>query len=141
MIGAGGPAQWIVAGLLFLSAPSCGGSKDGPNLTEVQRARSGMLEVVLLSPTGGLRHGKDDFVIEFRSAPGGALVDVGTVKGSATMSMAGTPMLGSIDIKKTDVPGRYEATSDLSMAGTWRTTIEWTGPAGQGSVTFSGSVQ
>jgi len=100
-----------------------------------------MLDVVLLSPTGALHHGKDMFVIEFRAASDGALVDVGKVKGSATMAMAGSPMLGSIDIEKSNVTGRYEARSDLSMAGTWRTTIEWTGPAGQGSVTFPGSVQ
>src|SRR5262245_24855443 len=114
---------------------------DSGTLTELQRVRSGMLDVVLLSPRDALRHGQDSFVIEFRSASGGALVDVGAVKGSATMPMPGAPMLGGLDVKRTATPGRYEATSDFAMAGTWRTTIEWDGGAGHGAVTFSGTVQ
>jgi hypothetical protein len=113
----------------------------GPaNMTELQKIRSGMLDVVLLSPHEGLRHGKDAFVIEFRS-PSGDLMDVGTVGGSASMSMAGTPMLGTVDVARTEVAGRYAATSEFSMAGTWRLTIQWDGPAGQGAVTFPGTVQ
>jgi len=63
------------------------------------------------------------------------------VRASASMSMSGTPMIGTIDVARTDVAGRYAATSDFSMAGTWRMTIRWDGPAGPGSVTFPGSVQ
>jgi YtkA-like len=111
------------------------------NMTEVQKVRSGMLDLVLLSPRDGLRHGNDTFVIEFRSTSSGALVDVGNVHASANMSMAGTPMFGTVDVQRTDVPGRYAANGDFSMAGTWRMTIQWDGPAGQGSVTFPGSVQ
>ncbi len=99
-----------------------------------------MVDVVLLSPRDAIRHGKDAFVIEFRAASEGTLVDVGTVKGNATMPMAGMPMLGRIDVTRTNVAGRYEASSDLSMAGTWRMAIEWNGPMAQGSVTFSGTV-
>jgi len=67
--------------------------------------------------------------------------NVGTVKATATMPMPGMPMLGTIDVRRTNVPGRYEANSDFSMAGTWRTTVDWNGPAGQGSVTVAESVQ
>lgn len=109
-------------------------------MTELQRVKSGTVDVVLLSPRDGLRHGKDTFIIEFRSASGNP-VDVGTVRGSASMSMAGTPMLGSIDVARTEVVGRYAATGEFSMAGTWRMTVQWDGPAGHGSVTFPGSVQ
>ena len=114
---------------------------DPANLTELERARSGQLEVVLLSSREAIRHGTDDFVIEFRSSPGGILVDVGAVRGSAAMPMAGTPMLGSLDIARTSVPGRYQARSDLAMAGTWRMTFEWSGSPDTGSVTLSKSVQ
>ena len=110
------------------------------NMTELQKVRSDMLEIVLLSPHEGLHHGKDGFVIEFRSASG-ALVDVGQVRGSANMPMAGMPMFGTIDVQRTDVPGRYAANGEFSMAGTWRMSIQWDGPAGQGSVTFPGTVQ
>ncbi len=99
-----------------------------------------MVDVVLLSPHDTLRHGKDTFFIELRSASSGALVDGGNVRASASMSMSGVPMFGSVDIKRTDVVGRYEASADFDMAGTWRIAIEWDGPAGQSSVSFSGSV-
>jgi hypothetical protein len=114
----------------------------GPgNMTELQKVRSGMLDIVLLSPHEGLRRGKDAFVIEFRSTTGGTLIDVGNVQVSANMPMAGTPMFGTVDVQRTDVPGRYAANGDFSMAGTWRMAIEWDGPAGRGSVTFPESVQ
>ena len=118
-------------------AVGCGGAAK---LTEIQRVKSGALDIVLLSPRDGLRHGKDTFFIEFRSTTGG-LVDAGSVRGNATMPMPGSPMFASIDVKRTDVAGRYEANGDFSMAGTWRMSLQWEGPAGQGSVTFPGSVQ
>jgi len=127
---------WALILLAVAAAAGCGPA----NLTELQKVKSGMLDVVLLSPRDGLRHGSDTFVIEFRSASGNR-VDVGTVRASASMSMSGTPMMGTIDVARTDVAGRYAATSDFSMAGTWRMTIQWDGPAGPGSVTFPGSVQ
>ena len=130
--------EWIAIAVLAAMAASCGGAA---RLTELQRVKSGTLDVVLLSSHEALRHGKDTFVIEFRSMPAGTLVDVGTVKAGATMPMPGMPMMGSIDVRKADVAGRYEAASDLSMGGTWRTTVEWNGPAGQGSVTLSVSAQ
>ncbi len=99
------------------------------------------LDVVLLSERDRLRFGKDSFVIEFRSVTNGSLVDVGNVSGSATMSMAGTPMLGGMTMSRTDVAGRYAAASDLSMTGTWRVTVQWDGPAGKGSAAFSSDVQ
>ena len=108
---------------------------------ELQRERSGTLDVVLLSERDALRQGTDTFVIEFRSAANGALIDAGDVRGSATMPMGGTPMFGMVDIVPTDVPGRYSATGNLSMAGTWRLTVEGEGPAGKGTVTFPASVQ
>ena len=116
----------------------CGG--ESARLTELQRVRSGTIDLVVLSPRDALRHGKDDFIIELRSADG-SLVDVGDVRASASMSMSGTPMLGSIDVQRTDVPGRYRAEGDFSMAGTWRLNVQWDGPQGKGSVGFSGSVQ
>ena len=120
------------------AAAGCGGGSAA--LTELQRVRSGGLDVVVLSPREALRHGKDDFVIEFRSADG-SLVDVGAVRANASMPMPGMPMFGSITVQRADVPGRYAAEADFSMAGTWRLSIEWDGPKGKGSVMFSGSVQ
>ena len=126
---------WPVLTLLLVA---CGGTST--KLTELQRVKSGMVEIVVLSPHDALKHGKDTLVIEFRSA-GGTLVDVGDVKGGASMSMSGTPMLGSLDVRRGDQKGQYIADTQLDMAGTWRLTLEWKGPDGSGSVSFSGNVQ
>lgn len=124
-----------------MTALSCGRGNDAAKLNELQRLKSGTLDVVLLSPREGLRHGKDTFFIEFRSTSDGKSVDVGDVRGSASMPMSGMPMFGSIDVKRTDMAGRYVADGQFDMAGTWRMTIQWQGPAGQGSVAFAGTVQ
>jgi hypothetical protein len=126
---------FLASVVLLLAA--CGGGK----LTELQRVKSGQLDVVLLSSRDAIRHGQDAFVIEFRSADG-ALVDVGDVKASATMPMPGSPMFGNVEVKRTSVAGRYSAESKFDMAGTWRTTIQWIGPSSQASsVAFSANVQ
>jgi len=124
-----------------LLAGACGNAGDA-QLTELQRVKSGsgQLDIVLLSSHDAIKHGQDSFVVEFRSSQG-ALVDVGNVTGSATMPMPGTPMFGSLDVKKTTTPGRYSVDAKFDMAGTWRTTLQWQGASGAGSVTFSGSVQ
>ena len=125
--------------LLVLLAYGCG-SPAGSDQIELDRTRSGDLDVVLLSNDGALTHGKDAFTVEFRR--GNDLVDVGTVKGAATMPMAGLPaMLGSVFVDPGDVPGRYTATTDLSMSGGWQLAIEWNGPAGKGRASFDAVVE
>lgn len=107
-------------------------------LNELAKTRVRDLDVVLLSSDTVVNIGKDTVTVEFRAASDGRLVDVGSVKGSATMPMTGmAPMFGPVEVERTAVPGRYLATSELSMAGEWRLSLEWSGPAGQGSATFS----
>lgn len=117
----------------------CGDARDATTMTELQRVKSGTLDVALLSPHDALRHGKDAFMIEFKT--NGNLVDVGSVRASANMPMPGMAMFGNIEVHRTDTPGRYTANGEFEMAGTWRMALEWEGPAGKGSVTFSGTVQ
>ena len=121
---------------LALLAAACGGGA----LTEIQHVKSGSLDVVLLSPTGAIKHGQDTCVIEFRNADG-TLVDVGDVKADSTMPMPGSPMFGSLEIRKTTTPGRYDVAASHDMAGTWRMTFRWDGPAGTGSASFSENVR
>jgi Cu(I)/Ag(I) efflux system membrane protein CusA/SilA len=116
------------------SAASAGGA------TVVQRVQSGDLHIVLMSPTGTLRQGRNTFTIEFRSASG-ALVDVGALRGSANMSMPGMAMSGGLELTPTAVPGRYQATAEFGMAGAWPMAFQWDGPAGRGSANFEGMVQ
>lgn len=118
---------------------SCRRADD--QLTEWQRAKSGSVDVVLLSSHGAVRHGRDTIVIEFRSASDGKLVDVDGPQASATMPMPSMPMFGSINVKPTGTPGRYNADVELEMAGTWRFNVQWHDTAGSSSVGFSSAVQ
>jgi len=132
-------ARLMVA--LFVAAAAGCGSPSEPALTEIARTTSGSLSVVILSEDAAIAHDRDTFVVEFRSSDG-SLVDVGPVKVNATMPMPGSsPMFGDVEAEATSAPGRYAVTSDLSMAGTWRLTLEWSGPEGAGSATFSPTVQ
>jgi len=107
----------------------------------VQTVAAGEVDVVLLSPTGTLRQGRNAFTIEFRRAGTDTLVDAGTVRASANMPMPGMVMSSGLQVAATNVPGRYTATAEFGMAGAWQMAIEWDGPAGKGSVNFEGGVQ
>jgi hypothetical protein len=107
----------------------------------VQTIRSGDLEIVLRSPDASLRQGRNNFTIEFRRSNTSALLDVGTVRASGNMTMPGMVMSSGLQVTPSGVPGRYLATAEFGMSGTWQMAIEWNGPAGQGSVNFQGSVQ
>ena len=129
--------------VFILASFGCGTSDDASqHPAEVGKVRSGNLDVVLRAREAALSTGKDTATIEFRAAADGSLVDVGTVTANAAMPMAGmAPMVGPVEVQPTSTPGRYLATSDLSMAGQWRLTVEWNGPAGRGSASFSPTAQ
>jgi Cu(I)/Ag(I) efflux system membrane protein CusA/SilA len=107
----------------------------------VKTVRAGDLDIALLSPSGALREGRNSFTIEFRRTGTTTLVDAGTVRASANMTMAGMAMSGGLEVSPTKVEGRYAATGTFPMGGAWQMAIDWNGPAGQGSVRFEGSVQ
>jgi Cu(I)/Ag(I) efflux system membrane protein CusA/SilA len=138
----------LVAGLVLMAAAAiatwqANRARDAATVSEdrvVQRVQAGDLQLVLVSPTGVLRQGRNAFVLEFRT-PDGSLADAGTVRTSASMSMPGMVMSGGLQATPTTVPGRYEVTAEFAMAGTWQMTVEWDGPAGRGSVDFEGTVQ
>ena len=131
----------LIVSTLVLSA--CSSSKpDAPKLTELQRTKSGDMDVVLLAQKDAIPPGKSQATLEFQTGADYHLVDVGTVKVGASMEMAGMgPMLGSVFVNKSDTPGRYTLDTDLGMTGTWRLKVDWDGPAGTGSVTFPGTVR
>jgi Cu(I)/Ag(I) efflux system membrane protein CusA/SilA len=108
--------------------------------TSIQHIRSGDLTLVLLSPSGALHQGRNAFTIEFQRASG-SLVDVGDVHMTGNMVMPGMAMSGGVEVGRTTVSGRYQATADFGMAGAWQMAIEWNGPAGRGSVNFEGTVR
>jgi hypothetical protein len=121
---------------------ACGGTNEAAPLKELQRTTSGGFDIVLLSAEDGLTHGKDAFVLEFRSRADGTLRDAGAVRANATMPMAGMPpMFGTLELRTSDTPGRYLVSSDLGMAGTWQFNVEWQGVGGTGSTTLRGAVR
>jgi len=128
--------SWTVLTLAALMLIGCGGAGQAVPLKELQRVHAGELDVVLLSAGDALKQGKGTFVVEFRDA-GGALVDVGTVTVGASMPMPGmAPMFGESAVTAASTPGRYEVSSDLNMAGTWRLDITWNGPRGRGQASM-----
>ena len=141
----------MAAGILALVAvTSFGVWRTRPGVAEptapragavVQTIRAGDLDIVLLSPSGTLRQGRNSFTFEFRRTGTTTLVDAGSVRASANMSMPGMVMSGGLQVAPTGVPGRYAATAEFGMAGNWQMAIEWSGPASQGSVNFQGGVQ
>src|SRR5512139_1165498 len=123
-----------------LAVQGCSGGGQ-ERLTELQRARSGDLEIVLLARGDSLTHGRDKAVLEFRTGADRHLVDVGAVKASASMPMAGmAPMVGTVTISPSET-GRYQLETETGMAGTWRLAVEWDGPMGHGNVTLSSTVR
>jgi hypothetical protein len=133
-------ARASVLAAVVLAVSGCGGTPPQGSLKELQRTKAGALDVVLLAPSDALPQGKGFAILEFHGA-GGALVDVGTVKVNATMPMAGmAPMIAGSDVKPTPAPGRYEISTDFSMAGSWQIAVEWDGPHGHGSARFPGVV-
>jgi len=135
----------IVSGLFAVWRTAGGGG--GRSVTSVsdsgvvQTVRSGDVEIVLRSPDASLRQGRNSFTIEFRRPGTGELLDVGTVRASANMAMPGMVMSSVLQVSPSGVRGRYVATAEFGMSGAWQMTLEWNGPAGQGSVNFHGSVQ
>jgi hypothetical protein len=142
LIGAGVLTIVAVTALLLRMSSASDDEQAGDTAAGViQTVRAGDLDVVLVSPTGTLRQGRNVFTIEFRRTGTNTLVDVGTVRASATMPMPGMVMSGGLQLGPTGVPGRYAATAEFGMAGAWQMAIEWDGPAGSGSVNFEGGVQ
>jgi len=114
---------------------------ESSGLKPIQSVTSGDVQVMLLNAAGALRQGRTDFVLEFRSAKTGRLIDAGTVRVEANMSMPGMPMSGGIETFPTSTPGRYAASGQFGMSGVWKMTVQWNGPAGRGSAAFEGNVQ
>jgi len=123
----------------LLSRPRSGSSSEAQQ-TVVASVQSGGFTVRLLAAGGALRQGRNAFTLEFAGA-GGRLVDVGDVHATASMTMPGMVMTGNVEVRRADIAGRYDATAEFGMSGTWPMTVEWRGPAGSGSASMEGVVQ
>jgi Cu(I)/Ag(I) efflux system membrane protein CusA/SilA len=135
MVGAGAVALWRAVDVGDRAPDDEAGGEI------VQAVVAGDLRILLRAPSGVLRTGRNSFVLEFRRAGTDTLVDVGTARAAASMPMPGMAMSGALQLQPTDRAGRYAATAEFGMAGSWQFAVEWDGPAGRGSISFEGSVQ
>lgn len=113
---------WIslAVGLLFAA---CRGKGE---LKTVQTQKAGDVTVTVLSESGSIKNGANEFVLEFRKTDGNQLTDVGTVDVAPVMEMAGmAPMMGTASVTPTDTPGRYRVTGGLTMAGLWKFNVKY----------------
>ncbi len=113
----------VAAMVVSLGLVACGG--DGAsNLKQVGQQRSGEYVVALLSESGQLKQGPNNFVLEFRKASDNSLTDVGNVQLQSIMPMPGmAPMSGGASATPSGTPGRYNVTADFQMAGKWNFTV------------------
>jgi Cu(I)/Ag(I) efflux system membrane protein CusA/SilA len=140
-VAAGAALAVAVAAVLWRNGGPPGARGAPERMQVVQSVRAGDVDVVLLSPTGTLRQGRNAFAIELRRAGTTTLVDADSVRASASMSMPGMLMSGGLEVRPTGMPGRFSASAEFGMAGAWHFTVEWDGPAGRKSVSFEGGVQ
>ena len=146
---AGTPSFWTVVVTISLLVAAAGawwtwGREAAPaSATEVvvTRVRAGNVVATLSNTSGTLRTDGNRLVLAFRSASTDGPVDVGTVQLAGSMAMPGMLMQSPMAVVPTGRPGVYEVTGDLGMAGSWQMTLQWNGPAGQGSASFEGNVR
>ena len=111
--------SWI---LLSVSLLVCGCTEKVMKTVHTQQA--GEYTVTVLSPSGSIKNGANDFVLEFRKSEN--LVDVGNVSVAPVMDMPGmSPMMGTATVTPSDTPGRYLVTGNLSMAGMWKFNVKF----------------
>ena len=127
---------------LALGSAGCSSRKvDTGNLKPVDTRTVGNLTIVLMSSTGELKQGQNDFVVQFRDQQGRP-VDVGDVQLSSSMTMPSmAPMSGDSQVTPTGQTGTYRVKSNFAMSGAWHFTISWKGPYGQGSTAFNSNVR
>ena len=134
----------LTSTLLFfvLGAIGCTSNKvDVQSLKPVTTRSVGDLSIVLLSKTGDLSQGQNDFVIQFRNQQSQP-VDVGEVQLGSSMTMPSmAPMSGASEITPTGQTGTYRVKSNFAMSGAWHFTVNWSGPHGQGKTTFNSNVR
>ena len=113
---------WIVLAVGLFPA-ACRGKGE---LKTVQTQQAGDITVTVLSESGSIKNGANDFILEFRKTDGNQLVNVGTVDVAPIMDMPGMgPMMGSASVTPADTQGRYRVVGSLTMAGLWKFNVKY----------------
>lgn len=125
----------LVLGVAVLGVTSPAVAAD---LKTIHTQKTQDVVVTLMNESGQWTQGKNNVVLEFKSAKDNQPVDAGTVSLSTSMPMPGmAPMIAGATLVPDKTPGRYTGTISFSDRGTRRVTVRWDGPAGKGSTNFS----
>lgn len=125
----------LIVAVLGLVSFACSGGGESPSggsdtsgLKQVGQQRAGETVVTVLSDTGQLNQGPNNFVVEFRAAADNTLTDVGDVQLQSIMPMPGmAPMSAGASAEPSGTPGRYNINADFSMTGKWNLTVIFKG--------------
>lgn len=125
----------LVLGVAVLGVTSPAVAAD---LKTIHRQKTQDVVVTLMNESGQWTQGKNNVVLEFKSAKDNQPVDAGTVSLSTSMPMPGmAPMIAGATLVPDKTPGRYTGTISFSDRGTRQVTVRWDGSAGKGSTNFS----
>ncbi|HXP87841.1 MAG TPA: FixH family protein [Bryobacteraceae bacterium] len=116
-------------------------NQDVSKLKTVETHKAGDLNLVLMNDIGELKQGQNDFVLQFQNQQGQP-IEVGAVQFQSSMIMPGmAPMSGDSEIAPAGQTGTYRVKANFADSGSWRFTVEWSGPRGQGKTTFNTNVR
>jgi hypothetical protein len=110
----------------------------GADLKVIHTQKTKDVVITLLSESGQWSQGKNNFVLEVKSAATNQPVDTGKVSLSTSMAMPGmAPMIAGATLSRDQAPGRYAGTISFPDSGARQVTVSWEGSAGKGSTKFS----
>lgn len=125
----------VVLGVAMLGVVSPAVAAD---LKAVYTQKTQDVVVTVMNESGQWTQGKNDFVLEFKTAKDNQPVDAGKVSLSTSMAMPGmAPMIAGATVVPDKTPGRYTGTISFPDRGARQVTVRWDGPAGKGSTNFS----
>jgi hypothetical protein len=109
---------------------------------EIKSAKSGDLTITLSSASGELKNGDNELFVSF-SDSSNRPVDVGAASLNFQMAAMGTmpEMNNKAKLTTTDTAGKYRATVELEMAGTWESVISFEGAHGDGQARMTVNVK
>jgi hypothetical protein len=135
-------ALHVILMMFVLGSVGCkSGKVDTSSLKPAATRTVGKLTIVLLTKTGELTQGQNEFVVQFKDEQGQP-ADVGDVELGSSMSMPSmAPMSGDAEITPTGQTGIYQVKSNFAMSGAWHFTLSWNGHYGQDHTAFNSNVR
>jgi hypothetical protein len=95
------------------------------------------IKVNFYASGGGLHFANNEVTIEFLDGATGRPIDVGTVNFELNMNMPGMVLNSGSMIAPTGKPGRYRGNIKPDMAGDWTAKLNYEGPRGKRSLSFT----